>query len=302
MPLSEFNKHIVQTLAYYEIFDHPLTAHELFFLFPKNSLSQSEFTASLNSSVSDQTIVHSAGYYKLSGNTKDVIKIRTEREKLATSRMKIAKFMARIIKQFPFVRGIFLSGDLSKGVAYPESDLDFVIVTSPGRLWICRSFLVLFKKLFLLNSKKFFCLNYYVTSDTLQLEDHNYYTATEIAHLKPLYNIKIFIQYMNANAWIKSYFPNFRTFALSDNEAAGSRSFLQPVFEVIFSGKWAARLDRRLMNYMKHVWAKRYPQYDATTQEKIFRCTPNESCAYVGNFSDKILSLYRDKLTSYHLS
>jgi hypothetical protein len=106
---------------------------------------------------------------------------------------------------------------------------------------------------------------------------------------------------MNANVWIRSYFPNFKVFALSDNEATSNRGFLQPALERIFSGEWATRLDRRLMNYMKNVWAKRYPQYDDITQEKIFRCTPNESCAYVGNFSDKILSLYRDKLTTYHL-
>ncbi|HJW30179.1 MAG TPA: hypothetical protein VJ508_13145, partial [Saprospiraceae bacterium] len=135
----------------------------------------------------------------------------------------------------------------------------------------------------------------------LTLDDQNYFTATEIAHLKPLYNIGMFIRYMNANVWIRQYFPNYRVFALSNNEADSRRSVVQMLLEFPLMGRWVTTLDKRLMIVMKRVWEKRYPEYDATTRDRIFRCTPTESCAYVGNFSDKILALYGEKLNQYNL-
>lgn len=301
MPISSFNEHITSTLLYYDIFDHPLTIRELFYLFPQNSMMKTEFISSLKAAEASGKISIASGYVKLSENSKDVGLLRRERERIAKRRLRIAKFMTKIIKRFPFVRGVFLSGDLSKGVAHPQSDIDYVVVTEPHRLWICRTLLVVFKKTFLLNSKKYFCLNYYVAADRLQLEDRNYFTATEIAHLKPLYHLTTFVSYMNANAWIKQYFPNYRVFALAGNEVDSHRSLLQRVAESLFRGQWLDRLDLRLMRFMARVWARRYPGYDAETHARIFRCTPSESCTYVGNFSDKILWLYAEKLREHYL-
>ncbi|HTK83313.1 MAG TPA: hypothetical protein VL633_13585 [Bacteroidota bacterium] len=301
MANSDFVENIRRTLLYYEIFDHPLTLEELFYLFPRNSLTKSEFTDRLRTLTADGSLSLFDGYYTLPSLPPGSVELREKREKLAARRLKMARFMSQIIRRFPFVRGVFLSGDLSKGVAHEQSDIDYVIVTKSRRLWVCRSLLVLFKKIFLLNSRKYFCLNYFVAEDHLLLEDRNYYTATEIAHLKPLYNIEMFIRYMNANSWIKGFFPNYKVFALSDNETGGRNSFIRSVLEIPFMWGWIDSLDSLLMKMMKRVWEKRYPHYDATTREKLFRCTPTESCAYVGNFSDKILGFYRDKLDRNNL-
>jgi hypothetical protein len=181
-------------------------------------------------------------------------------------------------------------------VANPKSDIDYVVVTEPGRLWICRSLLVAFKKVFLLNSKKYFCLNYYLDSDHLSLDDRNYYTATEVAHLKPLFNTAVYLRYMNANGWIRSFFPNYRIFSLWEGRSGDRRSIIQPLLELPFRGRWAARLDLRLMEYMRRTWKSRYPRYDDETRERIFRCNISESRAFVGNFSDRVLERYRRKL------
>jgi hypothetical protein len=301
MPIPDFNILLTRTLLYYEIFEHPLTAKELYYLFPRNSMSRKEFAEHLDRSSREGVVALTDGYYQLGSNAKNLGELRRQRERLARKRMKIAKCMGFVIKQFPFVRGVFLSGDLSKGVAHKQSDIDFVIVTAPRRLWICRSILVLFKKVVLLNSRKYFCLNYYVTEDDLHLRDHNYFTATEVAHLKPLYNVGTFIRYMNANGWIKMYFPGFKVFAFADNEPQNGRGVLQWFFEFPFRGAWPERLDRSVMNSMKRIWQKRYPQFDAPTRDRIFRSTPTESCAYVGNFSDTVLEMFERKLASHPL-
>ena len=297
--VSLLNSDILRTLLYYEIFDHPLTAHELFHLLPRNSISKSALTEALDSMSRAGIIRSEKGFYSLNSGGSDLSGLRLRRAALAGRRLRIAKVMSHVIKRFPFVRAIFISGDLSKGVASPESDIDYVIVTEPGRLWICRSMLVAFKKVFLLNSKKYFCLNYYVDTLHLALDEHNYYTATEIAHLVPLFNTELYLKYMNANAWIRSFFPNYRIFAVHDVTLRDRKSFLQSLLELPFRARWAARLERALLEFMKRTWKSRYPHYDDATRERIFRSSGSESRAYVGNFSDKVLSIYRSKLEEH---
>src|SRR6266852_2069444 len=176
-PVTDFKEYIVRTLLYYEIFDHPLTSDELFYFLPMNSITKSQFREQLSGLEREGAVVDTGNYYRLPEVSENIIQLRANRERLAQKRLRIARIMTLIIKRFPFVRGVFLSGDLSKGVAHAESDIDYVIVTAQQRLWICRSLLVLFKKTFLLNSKRYFCLNYYVAENNLILEDQNYFTA-----------------------------------------------------------------------------------------------------------------------------
>src|SRR4029453_17664939 len=87
---------------------------------------------------------------------------RREQEERAASRMNKARRMSRFIGSFPFVRGVMLSGSIDKGVLDEDGDIDYFIITSPGRLWVARTLLILYKKIFLLNSRRDFCVNYFV--------------------------------------------------------------------------------------------------------------------------------------------
>ena len=80
-----------------------------------------------------------------------------------------------------------ISGSLSKGYYDDDGDIDFFIITSPKRLWIARTFLILYKKIFLLNSRKYFCVNYFISSNALEIEEKNIFTATELTTLLPMF-------------------------------------------------------------------------------------------------------------------
>ncbi len=301
MPQHGIKNDVIRTLLYYEIFDHPLRVSELYYLLPHNSLTRRDLQRSLESLQAEGTIAMGNGFVYLTKSGAPLGEIRLARERLAARRLRIARLMAHVIKRFPFVRAIFISGDLSKGVATPGSDIDYVIVTRPGRLWICRSLLILFKKIVLLNSRRYFCLNYFIDEDNLTLRERTYYTATEIAHLKPLFNYKLYLRYINSNGWITSYFPNYRNGGMATIRPAGRRSLLQKLFEMPFAGRWADRLDIYLMGMMRKVWRLRYPEIDPSTRDQIFLCSINESRAYIGNFSDRILGLYAAKLAENDL-
>jgi hypothetical protein len=299
MTTSGLREHIVRTLVYYELFDHPLSEQELYFLVSGQSVPRADVRSVLDDMVAAGQLVKNDAFYARPASGAAGFS-RPGRERLARRRLLIARGTAHLIKRFPFVRGVMLSGDISKGVTTSASDVDFVIITEPGRLWICRSALIAFKKIFLLNQRKYFCLNYFVASDHLSLGERDYYTATEIAHLLPLYNYPLFLRYLNANAWIRDYFPNYRASAFHADLGNNRSSLLQRVIEWPIRGAWADRLDARLMEFMRSTWKKRYPEYTDEVRERIFRCTPSESRAYGGNFSDKILSMYRKLLEEVH--
>jgi len=264
-----------------------------------NSITYDKFRETLGSQGAGNEVGECQGYYFLKKRGSSIVGERFEKQRNAQALWKMARLSMHIIKRFPFVRGVFVSGDLSKNAAGPASDVDFFIITAAGRLWITRALLTLFKKTFLLNSKKYFCLNYFATEDHLSLDQQNIFLATEIAHLKPLFNSLLFDQYLSHNRWIQGFFPNFDITRLSMPTTNNRRSWVQQLLELPFRILPCDRLDEYILQKMTLLWKKRYPDFDDETREKIFRSTRHESRAYVGNYQQKILYLYHQKLREY---
>ena len=97
-----------------------------------------------------------------------------------------------------------VSGSLSKGYYDADSDIDFFVITKPGKVWVARTLLMLYKKIFLLNSRKFFCINYFLSSASLELEEKNRFTATELKTLIPMQGRKAFTDFYGRNLWVNN--------------------------------------------------------------------------------------------------
>jgi hypothetical protein len=297
--MKPLHTEILRSLLYYDIWEYPLTARELHMFLPGRTVTYDEFLENMKSNGTGADVMVENGYYFVRGRIKAVVEQRKEKELHARRLWTWARISMHIIKRFPFVRGIMVSGDLSKNATSEGSDIDFFIVTEPQRLWIARTLLILFKKTFLLNKRKFFCLNYFAASDHLKLDEQNIFLATEIAHLKPLYNADLFFEYLEVNNWIKRFFPNFDIRQFNLPKTNNRPSLLQKLLELPFSLIPADKLDTVLLKKMKAVWMKRYPGYDDKMRDRIFRCTKHESRAYVGNFEEKILALYDLRLREF---
>ena len=299
--MTPLHADVLRTLLYYDIWKHPLTRREVYAFLPVNSMTLAEFEARLNAEGIGNSLCETRDHLYVRGHGDEIVDDRRRKEETADRLWRRAHMSMHIIKRFPFVRGVFVSGDLSKNVATPQSDVDFLIVTAPGRLWIARTLLILFKKIVFLNSKKYFCLNYFVSEDHLRVDEENIFVATEIAHLKALYNEVLFGRYMTANRWIRKYFPNFSVTHLAMQQVNNRRSVLQRVAEVLMLVLPLSRIDEFLRQTMEKVWARRYPRVDAETRKRILRCTHYESRAYVGDFEERILAEYRERLRQFGL-
>ena len=124
-------------------------------------------------------------------------------------RMRQARIIGALIYCFPFVRGVYLSGSLSKwGIQSRDDDIDFFILTASNRVWTAKLYLIAFKKIFLFNSEKYFCINFLLDQQRLELSKRNKYTATELVSLIPIKDSGGLADLWAANPWTKSHFPN----------------------------------------------------------------------------------------------
>lgn len=298
--MTQTQKSIIKTLAYFSIFKHPLRIDELhrFLLFHKST--PEEISEQVKDLKSSGKIFEIDGFFTIE-NDKTWVMNRIKGEKLARGFWKIAKFMAHIIKRFPFVRAIFISGSLAKFNVSAHTDIDFFIITKSKRLWMTRSLLIAFKKIFLLNRKKFFCINYFITDDHLEIEDKNIFTAMEIASVKPIFNKDMYLKFIEANLWIKNFLPNFTPPQTPDtisNRSSLIQLSLERLFEFTLNRNknFLDKFDLILMDKWKNIWRRRYPNLTEEERDLMFRCRPYASKAHPNNFQGFVLNSYKEKI------
>lgn len=304
--MKRLEENILKTLLYYDIFSHPLKDDEIFTFLPENSVSKTEMYEALKNSSreSERNFAEKDGYYYVKPNYENVNK-RKRKEKYSKKMWKAAWIVTHIIKRFPYVRAVLVTGTLSKNSSDETSDLDFMIITSPNRLWVARTFLMLFKKIFLLNSYKFFCLNYFITENNLEIEDKNVFTATEIAHIKGTYNTNLVNKFIESNCWIKEYFPNY---ILCDPglhtagcKALNRKSVIQSAIETLLPARLADKLDIKFMQITTKHWATKYGYIEEAERNFRLRSTRNVSKSHPDSVHQKILDSYSTRLKKFNL-
>src|SRR5262245_7809961 len=136
---------ILRTLLYFDMFQHPMRLREIHHYLHGQAGDEEAFRRALDGLV-EQGFVHARqGFYALR-KIEHLSKRRVEGERQAARALKTARKYSSIIASFPFVRGVCISGSLSKGYMDSHTDIDYFIITQPGRLWLSRTLLVLFKK------------------------------------------------------------------------------------------------------------------------------------------------------------
>jgi hypothetical protein len=198
---------ILKTLIYFDMFDHPLRLPEIRQFLPSNSVPPKELHQQCLFMLFNRQLEEKDGYFALPGRAAKLADMRVEKERYARRLWVVARFVTSIVRRFPFVRGVFVSGELSKGVAAKSFDIDFVIVTAEQRVWIVRTICTVFKVVFLFNRKKFFCYDHIASEEHLEIEERNLYTAMESVTLKPIFNDALYEKFCAVNSWTKEYLP-----------------------------------------------------------------------------------------------
>jgi len=292
--ISLIEKSIIKTLAYHDIFDYPLMLEEIFLCLDTNGITKDNLHSALDALLKKNIVYKKNDYFLLNPDNIRINK-RVEGNKRAKKKMKIAKRFSKIISFFPYVRAVFLSGSISKGFMDKKADIDYFIITKKNRLWIARFLLVLFKKIFLLNSYKFFCINYFISEDNLEIEEKNIYTATELVTLIPTYGSNLYNEFYKANDWLKTYYPNYPKRDII-NVSHSKMRLTHKIIEPFLNNNFGEKLDDQCMQMFLRFDRKRYSELEKETFELAFKSRKNVSKHHPQYYQKKVLEKLNHKI------
>lgn len=290
-PEDALSSSLWKTLNYFDVFAHPLMLHEIISFIDHPGPDREEVRVRLNSMIRDGFLNEYEGYYYL-GDDRSKIGRRIEANVRACRKMKTARFFSRIISWFPYTRAVMISGSLSKGVMHSDSDIDFFVITRRGRLWLNRTMLAIFKKIFLLNSHKNFCINYFIDEEHLGIPDRNIFTATEVAFLMPMSNYPLHREFLNANNWFTNHYPNINTPLHRPDKQPWIRRFSEFLFNNAF-GDW---LEKQCMLLNNNYWKRKYQIPDTTDPNADIYSTPYTSKYHPHRQQFRVLNQLQQRL------
>ena len=289
-------KDILATLTYFNMFDYPLTKREIF-IFMGNADEQHEFENTLNKLAEESAVYKVGDFYSIQNNSA-LSERRSRGNAKAIQMLQKAEKVAGFLSGFPFVRGVAVSGSLSKNFADDTADIDFFIITAANRLWIARSFLHMFKKLtFLTNKQHYYCMNYFVDEAEPMIVEKNIYTAIEIATLLPLRGTVVFDKFYTVNNWTKKYLPNNYMRIASAKETG--TNWLKSFMERLFSNTMGDNLDNHFMKITARRWNKKTENGKKNSRGILMSLQADKhySKPDPASFQEKLLRLYENNLT-----
>ena len=287
--LSSTSKKVILTILYHEIFSYPLTANEIQERVNSTEITEQQLRNTLDELVELEYLREEEGFY-MAKLRPDWIRRREAAALLCKKVEAKALRRAKLISKFPFVRAVFFSGTFAKGQMTIGSDVDFFIITASSRLWLARTLLVLFKKICLFNSRKYFCVNYFIDEMRLAIQERNLFTATEIATLRPAYGKSLYERFQSQNSWIKKYYPNFQS--RIDLAHDLKSSLLKQRIESMLTSSWGKKLEDFFYRKTLQYWKNKFDWMDDETFAIALKSKSWVSKHHPNNFQERVLRKY----------
>lgn len=219
----ELAKDILTTLAYYDAMDFPMTSFEIWKYLTciggnherQEKYSLYEIVKELEEEKLQKFIGQFQGYFFLKGRD-ELVRQRIERNKISETKYKIGQKVVFWLRFVPYLRMVAVTGSLSMKNAQKDSDLDFLVVLKHGKIFTGRLLVTLLIHFLgkrrhgdIINNR--ICLNYFITTNSLDIKLKDVFSASQIAFAVPLFGFKVFRKYQEKNGWVKNYILNFQT-------------------------------------------------------------------------------------------
>mgnify|MGYP002381665640 CR=1 FL=1 len=216
---------------------------------------------------------------------------------MAADHLKTASRVAGFLSKFPYVKGIAVSGSLSKNFATSQTDIDFFIVTDANRLWIARTFMHLYKKLtFLTGRQHWYCMNYYVDETGMEINEKNIFTAIESVTLLPMQGKGTLDGFVKDNSWVKEYFPSktIRTEGVSEIRPGMFRRLT----ETAFNNPLGDKIDTWLMRLTEKRWRKKTARRRMNSHGHVMSMIASRHVSKPdpGNFQYSVVERYKQRV------
>ncbi|MFA6435831.1 MAG: hypothetical protein WCW30_01705 [Candidatus Gracilibacteria bacterium] len=251
---------VLATLAFFDLFDYPLTADETHrYLFKLEARPEHVHIALRES----KRIEPAGSYYQLFKPEIQNLSISREKNEQISQKLwqKIDRFRW-VFALTPYLRLAAVCNTLAFNNADEESDIDLLIVAQKNRLFLCRIILTFWMQILGIrrHGKKIkarFCLSFFITKEALDLSalqkgPLDLYFAYWLQLLKPIYGKKeLAEQLTSANrSWLKNFF--FKPLPPSHEQlkpVSGFFEFLKSIQEKILNTQLGENLETRLQKW-----------------------------------------------------
>ncbi|MBI4503086.1 MAG: hypothetical protein HY700_18260 [Gemmatimonadetes bacterium] len=197
----------IRAVAYADIFDYPLSGVEVHhYLHGVPSTPEATAVALRQCAALGGPLGERDGFYTLPGR-EGLVELRRDRLTSAQRRWPTAIRWGRVLGGVPFVRMVAVTGSLAWDNVDKAADIDYLIVTEPGRLWLCRWMVTLVTRAARAIGIPL-CPNYLISTRALSLSDRNIYTAHELVRMTPIVGFGTYRRLRKLNAWCYDFLPN----------------------------------------------------------------------------------------------
>lgn len=263
MELTDLQQKIIKTVARFDTLNRPLTLLELINYLDYQT-EPSEIIKELARDPLKNYLEEEQGWYCLSGRS-EIVRIKNERYRIASEKIKIARRATSFLKHFPWIKGIAIYSSLALKNCRDESDIDLFFIAATNRAWSARFFINVALKLMGLrpyekNTKNKLCPSYFADENHLDLSvanhanDYYYYYFGPASFIFLYETPGIRKKFIRDNGWVSDILPNHRQPELSST--LYSESKIKTLTEKILSPlseKKFRRLQLRILpiRYLK---------------------------------------------------
>jgi hypothetical protein len=297
--LNPIEAAVLKTVLYADVFNFPLTIRELYhYLIIDHPIEFEQMYKALTGSRMLAPLLQVIDGYVIYDNRRELIALRCERENASSALWDQAIYYGAWLARLPFVRMVALTGALSmRNAAGEHDDLDYVLVTAPGRVWLARGFAVLLVKL----AKRrgvVICPNYVLATTALTQTRQTLYVAHEITQMVPLYGMAVYAQMRAANPWVRIHLYNAEHayHQAPEQHPNGVWRALKSVLERLMGGKLGTMLDQ-----WEHERKLRRFESDLRQADGAARLDSDQVKGHFRDHGRWVMQHYHDRLRRHHL-
>jgi hypothetical protein len=258
---------ILYTLAYSDIFDFPLSLKEIhrYLIGIRATEKKIEYLLNNDLDLANQVIFNES-FYALAGRS-NLFDKRKERHIHAKELWKQAHHFGQTIARLPFVRMVAVTGALAADNVEIGADLDYLIVTKPGYLWLTRAMILALDRLAARRGQEAsLCPNFLITENALALEDRDLFTAQELVRMIPIAGFETYDKIRAANAWTDDFLPN----AQGSPNGKTSRPTMDSQMRAISEFVLGNRVSRSIENWEMRRKLAKFSSQQAVNDETRF--------------------------------
>lgn len=281
---------VLDTLRYADVFDYALTHDETHRYLIGVPATREQVEAALNDPTRLNGAVKRTGDFLTLPARESSVTSRLHWRAQAEQLWRHARFFGHLIAHFPFVRMVAVSGGLAMDNAR-DNDIDLLIVTATGRLWLVRGLTVGLVRLARLTGVRL-CPNFLLTLNALDVPTQDLYNAHELAQMVPLYGLSVHARMLSQNAWAHAFLPNaFNAEGPIEEKELGQVSAIaKHLWEVLLCGRLGNFIECWEMNRKIKKLSTRIPANVDTVQ-----FSPEVCRGFFSGHGKRILREYQER-------